>query len=59
MALAVLRVAPLMQVPVRPTVEPELAWPKQSLRAVADSVVQPAAPVASARAEWGRMGRNS
>ncbi len=59
MALAVLPVALPMQVPVRPTVEPELARPEQSLQAPADSVVRLAAPVASARAERGRMGRNS
>ncbi len=59
MALAVLPVALPMQVPVRPTVEPELARPGQSLQAPADSVVRLAAPVASARAEWGRMGRNA
>ena len=51
MALAVLPVALLMQVPVRPTVEPELPWSEQSLQALADSVVRLAAPVASARAE--------
>jgi len=51
MALAVLPVALLMQVPVRPTVEPELPWSEQSLQALAGSVVLLAAPVASARAE--------
>ncbi len=59
MALAVLPVALLMQAPVRPTVEPEPPRPEQSLQAPADSVVRLAAPVASGRAERGRMERNS
>ena len=59
MALAVLPVALLMQVPVRPTVEPELPWSEHSLQAPADPVVRAAAPVASARDERERMGRNS